>query len=44
MRQVKGCEAPGREQQVWRLCKALYDLKQAGRAWHHEIDLFRQKR
>jgi len=33
MEQPEGFKLPGKENKVWRLCKALYDLKQAGLSW-----------
>jgi len=42
MSPVQGFEKHGREHQVWKLHKALYGLRQAGAAWHAEIDTFLQ--
>lgn len=36
--QPEGFEAKGEEHKVYRLKKALYDLKQAPRAWNARID------
>lgn len=36
--QSEGFEAKGEEHKVYRLKKALYDLKQAPRAWNARID------
>jgi len=33
MEQPEGFKLPGKENKVWRLCKALYSLKQANLSW-----------
>jgi len=33
MEQPEGFKLPRKENKVWRLCKALYSLKQAGLSW-----------
>jgi Reverse transcriptase (RNA-dependent DNA polymerase)/gag-polypeptide of LTR copia-type/Integrase core domain/GAG-pre-integrase domain len=44
MHQPEGYAAPGKEQHVWKLNKSLYGLKQAGRTWHHKIDVALKRR
>ena len=39
MEQPEGYATPGQEHLVCRLQKSLYGLKQAGRTWHHKIDV-----
>lgn len=39
MEQPEGFTVPGKEDHVCLLKKSLYGLKQAGRTWHHKIDL-----
>ena len=38
MEQPQGFKVPGKEHKVLRLRKAIYGLKQAARAWWHELD------
>ena len=38
MEQPQGFKVPGKEHKVLRLQKAIYGLKQAARAWWHELD------
>ena len=40
MLQPLGFEVNGKEDKVFRLRKALYDLKQAPRAWNKRLDSF----
>jgi len=37
MEQPEDFKLPGKENKVWRLCKVLYSLKQAGLSWWHTI-------
>lgn len=39
MEQPEGYVIPGKEHLVCKLQKSLYGLKQAGRTWHHKIDV-----
>lgn len=36
--QPRGFEVPGKEHLVYKLIEALYDLKQASRAWYGRLD------
>jgi hypothetical protein len=38
--QPEGFEQPGKEEQVYRLKKALHGLKQAPRAWYARLDKY----
>ncbi len=40
MQQPKGFSSPGNERKICYLLKALYDLKQAPRAWYFKIDTY----
>lgn len=40
MKQPEGHELPGKEQEVCRLYKCLYGLKQASRCWNTKFDGF----
>jgi len=37
MEQLEGFKLPRKENKVWRLCKALYSLKQASLSWWRSI-------
>jgi hypothetical protein len=38
MEQPKGFEEPGKEDWVWKLCRGLYNMKQAGRIWNKTLN------